>query len=94
VLVSLDVSYNKVKERGSICMADGLQQNESIKNLNMDGNPVGPTGGRALLKMIASEGNMRNISLEHCNFEMPDDGPIPFDITEPNGFYTLDLSIP
>ena len=57
----------------------------------MDGNPVGPKGGRELLKMIASDGNMRMISLEHCNFEMPDDGPIPFDINEPNGFYKLDL---
>jgi len=36
----------------------------------MDGNPVGPTGGKALLKMIASEGNMREISLEKCNFEV------------------------
>jgi len=26
--------------------------------------------------------------------QIPDDGPIPFDINEPNGFYTLDLSIP
>ena len=91
---SLDVSYNKVKERGCICLADSLKNNESIKNLNMDGNPVGPTGGKALLKMIASDGNMRNISLDQCNFEVPDDGPIPFDITVPNGFYLLDLSIP
>ncbi|GMH50206.1 hypothetical protein TL16_g00716 [Triparma laevis f. inornata] len=93
-LNSLDISFNKVKERGSICMADALKQNSNLKSLNMDGNPVGPTGGRALLKMIATEGNMRNISMESCNFEMPDDGPIPFDVNEPNGFYKLDLSVP
>ena len=93
-LQTLDISFNRVKERGSICIADGLKQNESLKVLNMNGNPVGPTGGRALLKMIAMDGNMRKISLEQCNFEMPDDGPIPFDINEPNGFYKLDLSIP
>ena len=89
---NLDISYNKVKERGSICMADALKQNQGLKTLNMDGNPVGPTGGRALLKMVATEGNMRKISMEHCNFEMPDDGPVPFDVNEPNGFYKLDLS--
>ncbi|GMI04608.1 hypothetical protein TrVE_jg9920 [Triparma verrucosa] len=93
-LNSLDISFNKVKERGSICMADALKQNSNLKSLNVDGNPVGPTGGRALLKMIASEGNMRNISMDSCNFEMPDDGPIPFDVNEPNGFYKLDLSVP
>lgn len=93
-LHTLDISYNKIKERGSICIADSLKQNKILKKLTMDGNPVGPTGGKALLKMIANEGNMREISLEKCNFEVPDDGPIPFDINEPNGFYTLDLSIP
>ena len=94
VLQTLDISYNSVKERGSICIADALKSNGSLKELHMDGNPVGPKGGRELLKMIASDGNMRMISLEHCNFEMPDDGPIPFDINEPNGFYKLDLSLP
>ena len=90
----LDVSYNSVKERGSMCMADALKVNDSVKELIMDGNPVGPKGGRELLKMMANDGNMRVISLENCNFEMPDDGPIPFDINEPNGFYKLDLSVP
>ena len=94
VIQILNISYNSVKERGSICIADALKQSSSLKELFMDGNPVGPKGGRELLKMIANNGNMRMISLDHCNFEMPDDGPIPFDINEPNGFYKLDLSLP
>ena len=35
---------------------------------------------------------MRVSALEECNFEIPDDGLIPFDKNQPNGFYTLDLS--
>uniref|UniRef100_A0A7S1TQ68 EF-hand domain-containing protein n=1 Tax=Phaeomonas parva TaxID=124430 RepID=A0A7S1TQ68_9STRA len=88
----MDLSFNFIKERGSIQLAHALGVNTSIRVLMLDGNPVGPRGGKALLRQVVKNGDMKNISLLHCNFDVPEDGPTPFDPQEPNGFYRLDLS--
>lgn len=127
-VTDLNLSWNRIRERGCLCIADALAANTKLRMLCMDGNPVGKTGGQALLEAFtsgqafspgagagaadgadadasptarvprsgASDGPMRVVSLDNCNFEsyQSDDGPTPFNVREPNGHYNLDLQNP
>ncbi len=118
-LTELDLSWNRVREPGCLCVANALIANTKLRVLCMDGNPVGQTGGAQLLEVVASTASaaadatdgdaagpsvpradaqppMRVVSLEGCNFVsyQANDGPVPFNLRDPNGEYSLDLTNP
>jgi hypothetical protein len=49
-LTELDVSYNRVGPSGAIMLASSLTRNGTLVLVNLDGNPVGFDGGRALIR--------------------------------------------
>ena len=46
----------------------GLRQNASLREMNIDGNPIGEQGARILMKTVAFEGHRLKISSKNCDF--------------------------
>ena len=64
-----------------------------MNHLNLDGNPVGRTGARALMSALQTRGGSDlDLSLRQCDTSLED--PDLFDSDEPGGDYRLDLSKP
>ena len=76
-----------VGQDGCLVLAALLERNKSLRNLQINGNPVGAVGCRALIRAI-SKGEYRAIGIEECNFEHPF-GASTFDRQSPNGSYLL-----
>ena len=104
-LTHLDLSYNKIAERACLLLVDMMGQNKKIKQLNLDGNPLGPLGCRTLVKYIGlmkdDEEDQQLITVNHCNFEMTSNASFiksttnaVFDELDPNGDYRLVLDQP
>ena len=53
-LTYIDVSQNHIPARAWFVVADGLEENTSVKTLVMKGNPCGQEGCRALLRSLES----------------------------------------
>ena len=95
-LKSLDVSYNRLDERGAYILGSALEINHHISFCNFSGNPVGMLGARSLFQLIMATGaestakGGRRIKLENCNIQHVDCSV--FDSSKSDGKYQLDLS--
>ena len=63
VLVRLDLGHNRIEATGAFVIADGMDRNMTLRNLIMDGNPIGMAGGREMLRAIR-EGS------HHCSLTL------------------------
>lgn len=45
----LDLSYNFIEQKSIFCISHGLKYTSSLKNITVEGNPIGPVGMRFLL---------------------------------------------
>ena len=45
----LDLSYNFIEQKSIFCIAHGLKFTSSLKNITVEGNPIGPVGMRFLI---------------------------------------------
>ena len=89
-LTSLDLSYNRIDEKGAVMFAYMLfnQVNTcSVKHLCFDGNPLGASGAHLFIKEESKNG--RHISCCNCDFHMS--STVTFDPFNPDGAYTLNL---
>ena len=86
----LEMDNNQIKGRGAMVISNSLEDNQTLTYLQLWDNPLGKSGGRAMLRCVARTGDVRNIDLENCNFEIEEDGL--FDPSEPATKYDLDLT--
>lgn len=45
----LDLSFNFIEQKSIFCISHGLKFTSSLKNIIVEGNPIGPVGVRFLL---------------------------------------------
>lgn len=45
----LDLSFNFIEQKSIFCISHGLKFTSSLKNIIVEGNPIGPVGVRFLI---------------------------------------------
>lgn len=45
----LDLSHNFIEQKSIFCISHGLKFTSSLKNIIVEGNPIGPVGVRFLI---------------------------------------------
>ncbi|KAH8069322.1 hypothetical protein JL721_6145 [Aureococcus anophagefferens] len=91
VLKVLDLSNNGLGPKAAFAMSVALLGRMSaLELLVMDGNPVGVTGGQALLRVLTRMDHRAHLSLRDCSFHGGSIG----ERWIINDDYTLDLSVP
>ena len=45
----VDLSYNFIEQKSIFCIAHGMKFTKSLKNINVEGNPIGAVGLRFLI---------------------------------------------
>lgn len=97
-LQHLDMSHNNIPSQGALAIASALKVNSALPltHLALGGNPLGNTGGRALLHAAAAcaDSKKLSLSLEGCNFDASADGDGNFDPADPTGSYDLNMEVP
>eukprot|EP00210_Caulerpa_lentillifera_P002102 g2017.t1 len=90
----LDISGNNVSLQTCALLVTTLQCNSTLKELGIRDSPLGVHGARKLLKIVAT-GNCGYIDLRGCSFlkEHNVDHTTEFSLKNPNGLYSLNLSI-
>ena len=90
----MDLSYNSICSNGTIEIAVGLRMDEHIQYINMSGNPIGDSGGRALLESMNYHKGQREICMYNCSFEDTTGSQelSEFNLSYPTGHYELDMS--
>ena len=48
-LEKIDLSYNFIDQKSIFCIAHGLKFTSSLKEINVEGNPIGPVGLRFMI---------------------------------------------
>ncbi|KAH8066365.1 hypothetical protein JL722_803 [Aureococcus anophagefferens] len=87
----LDLSNNGLGPKAAFAMSVALLGRMSaLELLVMDGNPVGVTGGQALLRVLTRMDHRAHLSLRDCSFHGGSIG----ERWIINDDYTLDLSVP
>ena len=70
MLCDLNVANNGIDEFGCFTLMAGLRENLSLRNIVLDGNPLGVQGGRILIKVATALGNRLTISAMNCDFNI------------------------
>lgn len=94
-LTTLDLAHNNILAQGALTIANALKANSHapLATLNVDGNPLGQTGGRAMLHAVAARPERKlNVSMEGCNFDLSSTDS--FDPAEATGSYDLNMEVP
>lgn len=66
----IDLSFNFIEQKSIFCIAHGLKFTASLKNINVEGNPIGPVGMRFLIQAMNTNKhsefkvNMKEISAD------------------------------
>ena len=68
-LLHVNLGHNSIQGKGAFVLADCLSRNTSLLRLDLDGNPVGMQGGRALLRAVCS-GIKLVLHMQSCNFDL------------------------
>jgi len=66
-LLDLDMANNAVSGPAAMVFADALRQNSTLHRLNLDGNPLGDSGGRAIMMAVAKLCTRRDLDAEAVN---------------------------
>lgn len=94
-LTTLDLAHNNIPAQGALTIANALKANSHapLATLNVDGNPLGQTGGRAMLHAVAARPERKlHVSMEGCNFDLSSTDS--FDPAEATGSYDLNMEVP
>jgi len=71
-------------------LADGLRENQSLRSLQLNGNPVGDTGVMIIIEAVGVNCAVRDLGLQDC--QTVKGGAGLFDPLNPTGTYTLNLA--
>ena len=70
IIAELNVANNAIDEFGCFTLMAGGRENTSLRNLVLDGNPLGVQGGRILIKVATELGNRLTMSAKNCDFNI------------------------
>lgn len=95
----LNIANNSMDDKSAMSIAHGLSHTQTLKSINLEGNPIGKNGMRLMIGSLSSNThtkfalNMANISADK---EVPihktaADTSINFNPTNPEGPFNLDL---
>lgn len=70
MLVELNVANNGIDEFGCFTLLAGMRENASLRNVILDGNPLGVQGGRILIKVATALGHRLQLSAKNCDFSI------------------------
>jgi hypothetical protein len=87
VLSSLNLSFCNIKPMHATIISAGYMANQTLRKLMLEGNPLGPQGAQAFLKISSSEFNEepRMMSLAGCNLDFAEVDVELFDFLHPSG---------
>ena len=74
-MIRLDVSYNGIMPKGTLVMAHALEENRSMIDCSFEGNCIGESGGKALLRAMrqaAEKKRQLRINFNNCNMHWED----------------------
>lgn len=89
----LDISFNCIDQKTVFCLAHGLKLAQSLTSLNVEGNPIGPTGMRFLIQAMSQNSqtsfkvNMKEISADKDIKAYKN----VFDLSSPEQEYNLNM---
>jgi len=100
-LTRLDVSLNNIDWRGALVLEDALEQHSGFRDIQISDNALGVTGLRSLLRLLARDtSGVVKLQIDSCakggieGGEADADANQAFNVTNPAGRYSLDLSRP
>jgi len=95
VLQEIDLSNNEIGEREAQVIAGLLKKSQTLKKVDLGGNPIGVRGGSTLFKaLLVLEAHGVEVDLTKCNLGALDEHLKLFDPANPNGEYSLNLEDP
>jgi hypothetical protein len=85
-LSSLNLSSCNIKPMHAIIISAGYMANQTLRKFFIEGNPIGPQGSFAMLKVASSEYNdeVRMMSLGGCNLDFVEIDVELFDFSHPS----------
>jgi hypothetical protein len=95
ILKELDISYNSLIPRSATVLAKALSHNETLTNVNLNGNVIGRVGMQSLVAAIqrsAGDNRVLKVTFENCDVEKIDTAC--FNAANPNGTWEVDLENP
>ena len=88
------MSFNFIEQKSIFCIAHGLKFTSTLKNITVEGNPIGPVGMRFLIQAMSANNfasfkvNMKEISADKDIKTYKN----VFDFNNPETIYTLNLA--
>ena len=73
VLKTLIVSNNGFTSSSIMCICTGIAENLAMRYVNLDENPIGAAGAKAILQLSVVVGNRVNLSAARCNIIASDE---------------------
>lgn len=77
---------------GASALADGLRENQTLRSLQLNGNPIGDKGVVMVIEAVGEQCSVRDLGLQDCSTTTSGAGI--FDPRNPTGAYRLDLADP
>lgn len=90
---TLLISNNGLDSKACFTICIGIQENLGLTRCNMDGNPIGEAGAKALMVLPSVVGTRVNVSANNCNTNIRDPS-FWFDQNYPCAEYELHLNDP
>lgn len=90
---TLLISNNGIDSKACFTICIGIQENLGLTKCNMDGNPIGEAGAKALMVLPSVVGTRVNVSANNCNTNIRDP-TFWFDQNYPCAEYELHLNDP
>lgn len=91
-LKKLDVSRNEITYKGSNGIFLGVRYNPILSNLNMEGNPLGPSAGQSLHFLLINNFALMWLNLNSCDLKNGGISHLALGLAKNNSLLTLLLS--
>jgi Ran GTPase-activating protein (RanGAP) involved in mRNA processing and transport len=88
-LQTLLINHNNLTSAACFTICVGIEENYSLKRVNMDGNPIGEAGAKSLTQIPVAVGGRVKVSASGCNLEVKYDKDRLFNPYDPCGSYAL-----
>ncbi|KAK3276539.1 hypothetical protein CYMTET_15393, partial [Cymbomonas tetramitiformis] len=94
-LTMLDLSATRVTPEAIMVLSEGIKQNTTLLNLQLNDNPLGYDGGRHLMQALQENDVLEVLGLQGVSFSKGTAaGLANFNSNNPDGEYTLNLADP
>lgn len=88
-LQTLLVNHNNLTSAACFTICVGIEENYTLKRVNLDGNPIGEAGAKSLTQIPVTVGGRVKVSASGCNLEVKYDKDRLFNPYDPCGSYAL-----